>query len=162
MDHWQETYWYAPANMLLDAGLVMPDAQRGTGIDIIGLNLMTTETDTTTHYFYGMAHRYLPDEQWITNFWISAVFHAFEDDRLMIEAVQRHMGSATDIVALRPHINKSDQTALMARRPQASLISAEKAGTSCKGRPAARRGGKECVDRSMDRGSPTHQKKTDT
>src|SRR3546814_5506063 len=31
MDHWQETYWYAPANMLLDAGLVMPDAQRGTG-----------------------------------------------------------------------------------------------------------------------------------
>src|SRR3546814_10625526 len=51
MDHWQETYWYAPANMLLDAGLVMPDAQRGTGIDIIGLNLMTPETETTTHYF---------------------------------------------------------------------------------------------------------------
>src|SRR3546814_7794005 len=54
MDHWQETYWYAPANMLLDAGLVMPDAQRGTGIDIIGLNLMTPETETTTHYFYGI------------------------------------------------------------------------------------------------------------
>src|SRR3546814_14354178 len=50
----------------------------------------------------------------------------------MIEAVQRNMGSATDIVALRPHINKSDQTALMARRHLASLISAEKAGISCK------------------------------
>src|SRR3546814_3007721 len=25
MDHSQETYWYAPANMPLDAGLVMPD-----------------------------------------------------------------------------------------------------------------------------------------
>src|SRR3546814_14497873 len=79
-------------------------SQRGTGIDIIGLNLMTPETETTTHYFYGMAHRYLHDEQWITDFWMSAVFHAFEDDRLMIEAVQRNMGSATDIVALRPHI----------------------------------------------------------
>src|SRR3546814_6645926 len=93
---------------------------------------MTPETETTTHYFYGMAHRYLHDEQWITDFWMSAVVHAFEDDRLMIEAVQRNMGSATDIVALRPHINKSDQTALMARRHLASLISAEKAGISCK------------------------------
>src|SRR3546814_17033305 len=63
---------------------------------------------------------------------MSAVFHAFEDDRLMIEAVQRNMGSATDIVALRPHINKSDKTALMARRHLASLISAEKAGIPCK------------------------------
>src|SRR3546814_3098484 len=86
---------------------------------------MTPETETTTHYFYGMAHRYLHDEQWITDFWMSAVFHAFEDDRLMIEAVQRNMGSATDIVALRPHINKSDQTALMARRHLASLIRSE-------------------------------------
>src|SRR3546814_1001226 len=79
-----------------------------------------------------MAHRYLHDEQWITDFWMSAVFHAFEDDRLMIEAVQRNMGSATDIVALRPHIHKSDQTALLARRHLASLLSAEKAGIPCK------------------------------
>src|SRR3546814_11979826 len=96
MDHWQETYWYAPANMLLDAGLVMPDAQRGTGIDIIGLNLMKPETETTTHYFSGMAHRNLHDEQWITDFWMSAVFHAFEDDRLMTEGVQRNMGSENE------------------------------------------------------------------
>jgi len=132
MDHWQETYWYAPANMLLDAGLVLPGAARDTGIDIIGLNLMTPETETTTHYFYGMAHRYRHDEQRITDFWMNAVFHAFDDDRLMIEAVQRNMGAATDIVALRPHINKSDQTALMARRHLASLISAENTGAPCK------------------------------
>lgn len=134
MDHWQETYWYAPANMLLDSGLVMPDAERGTGIDIIGLNLMTPETETTTHYFYGMAHEYRHDEQWVTDFWMNAVFHAFEDDRLMIEAVQRNMGSVTDIVSLRPHINKADQTALMARRHLAKLISDEKDSTPCENR----------------------------
>ncbi|MBJ7437791.1 MAG: aromatic ring-hydroxylating dioxygenase subunit alpha [Sphingopyxis sp.] len=132
MDHWQETYWYAPANMLLDAGLVMPGAARGTGIDIIGLNLMTPETQTTTHYFYGMAHQYRHEERWVTDFWMNAVFHAFEDDRLMIEAVQRNMGSETDVVTLRPHINKADQTALMARRHLAKLIHEENKGLPAK------------------------------
>lgn len=132
MDHWQETYWYAPANMLLDAGLVMPGAERDTGIDIIGLNLMTPETETTTHYFYGMAHHYRHDEPWVTDFWMNAVLHAFEDDRLMIEAVQQNMGHVTDIVALRPHINKADQTALMARRHLARLIAEENGGLPCK------------------------------
>ena len=125
MDHWQDTYWFA-ANMLLDAGLVMPGAARSTGIDIMGLNCMTPETELTTHYFYGMAHAYRHDEKWVTDFWMDAVNHAFEDDRLMIEAVQRNMGAISDIIALRPHINKADKTALIARRALARLIAAER------------------------------------
>jgi vanillate O-demethylase monooxygenase subunit len=128
MDHWQETYWYAPANMLLDMGLVMPGADRGTGIDAVGLNLMTPETETSCHYFYGMAHNYRHNEPWVIEFWMNAVTHAFEDDRAMIEAVQSRMGVETEILEMRPHINRADKTALIARRLLAKLISAERGG----------------------------------
>jgi phenylpropionate dioxygenase-like ring-hydroxylating dioxygenase large terminal subunit len=52
VDAWNEMRWDPPACMLLDAGVTEPDTGKAAGTGIIGIHLLTPQTEHTTHYHF--------------------------------------------------------------------------------------------------------------
>jgi vanillate O-demethylase monooxygenase subunit len=52
VDFWADMRWSAPSNMLNNTGVTDPGADRGAGVGIYGVHLLTPETETTTHYHF--------------------------------------------------------------------------------------------------------------
>lgn len=128
VDLWMDMHWSAGSNLMLDVGVTPTGRPRDEGVAIMGLDCLTPETETTTHYFYGAAHRYRRNEPAVTAFWMQALDYAFDQDRRMVESVQRNMGAAWDILAMNPVVNKADRAAIRARRILRKLIDAQDAG----------------------------------
>ncbi len=77
---------------------------------------------TSSHYFYGVVHKYRRDEPAATAFWMQALDYAFDQDKRMVESVQRNMGGERDILKMSPEINRADKAAVRARRILKMLI----------------------------------------
>jgi phenylpropionate dioxygenase-like ring-hydroxylating dioxygenase large terminal subunit len=52
VDTWTEMRWDVPGCMLLDAGVTVPGSGKAAGTAVIGIHLLTPETETTTHYHF--------------------------------------------------------------------------------------------------------------
>jgi len=103
--------WQAPASMLLEVGICPAGADRSRPLmpPLVGPHIITPETQTSSHYFYGFPKL---DGARSTD----ATGAAFkEEDQPMIEAVQRNMGDL-DFWGKRPAILKVDAGAIHARR----------------------------------------------
>jgi vanillate O-demethylase monooxygenase subunit len=125
VDFWMDMYWEPGSNMMLDVGITPAGTDRSAGTGIMNMDCVTPETATSTHYFYGTALKASPGDQSTIAFWMRAEAYAFDQDKRMIEAVQRNMGEAWDILAMDPVINKGDRAALHARRTLGKLIAAQ-------------------------------------
>lgn len=111
VDHWMDMRWQAPASMLLTVGICPAGADRNQPLipPLVGPHIITPETKTSSHYFYGFPQL---DGAKSTD----ATGAAFtEEDQPMIEAIQRNMGDV-DFWASRPAILKVDSGAIHARR----------------------------------------------
>jgi phenylpropionate dioxygenase-like ring-hydroxylating dioxygenase large terminal subunit len=111
VDHWLEMRWAAPASMLLEAGICPAgvDRQESTIAKMVGPHIITPQTETSSHYFYGYPVGTGGESE-------DPVGEAFtNEDQPMIEAVQRNMGD-TDFWGRRPVILSHDTGSVMARR----------------------------------------------
>lgn len=54
-DMWIDTRWNAPASVMLDIGQTPPGAPRESGLNQLLAHIVTPETATTSHYFWGVA-----------------------------------------------------------------------------------------------------------
>ncbi|WP_322049552.1 aromatic ring-hydroxylating dioxygenase subunit alpha [Paraburkholderia sp. J67] len=54
-DMWIDTRWNAPANVMLDIGQTAPGMGREAGLKQLLAHIVTPETATTSHYFWGVA-----------------------------------------------------------------------------------------------------------
>ncbi len=126
VDTWIDMYWEVGSNLILDVGVTPAGRPRDEGIGLWQLDCLTPETETSTHYFFGAAHKYRIKEPAITAFWMGALNYAFNQDKTIIEAVQENMGAEWDVLQMNPVLNKADRGALQARRILASLVALEK------------------------------------
>jgi phenylpropionate dioxygenase-like ring-hydroxylating dioxygenase large terminal subunit len=94
VDRWHFYELVVPANMLMESGI----QPTGTGVregrhdhsqQFRAYNLLTPETDTTTHYFFALAHGFGLDDPSVTEGVYDEVVKAFKEDGEMIEAQQR-------------------------------------------------------------------------
>jgi phenylpropionate dioxygenase-like ring-hydroxylating dioxygenase large terminal subunit len=109
VDHWLEVRWAAPATMMLEAGLCMAGTDRHASPFplMVAPHIITPETETTSHYFYGYP---------INSEDADSVGKAFTDeDQPMMEAIQKSMGN-TDFWERRPVILQVDAGSVLARR----------------------------------------------
>ncbi|WP_404478065.1 Rieske 2Fe-2S domain-containing protein [Novosphingobium sp. BL-52-GroH] len=107
-DHWLHMRWTAPASMMLEIGLCPAgvDPTQAPMPPMRGPHIITPETQTRSHYFYGFSAMQGED----------GVGRAFrEEDQPMLEAVQRSMGD-TDFWSRKPVILNVDAGAVRARR----------------------------------------------
>ena len=115
-DHWREVRWDAPALLLLRAGATLMGRPREEGVDSLNGHLMTPETDTSTHYFYGGSRSFDLQNAAFNDRLRGCLEHAFAcEDKPMIEAQQESMGT-TDFWSLGPVLFAIDNGPVRVRR----------------------------------------------
>ncbi len=127
VDFWLDMRWDPPSNMRFSIGLTPAGHPRSDGVCSLEPHLLTPETETSTHYFWGDSRDYLREDPGVSAMYEQLLRGVFDgEDKLMIEAQQRNMGT-TDLMALRPALLKSDGAAIRVRQILADLIAAEQA-----------------------------------
>ena len=125
VDHWLNMRWDAPANMLLDVGITPTGKHRDEGIWVYGTDILTPETETSTHYFWAISREYARDDEAASDAWRAAIAGAFDgQDRPMLEAQQAMIGDA-EFESLKPALIRADLGTVKARRKLRELIAAE-------------------------------------
>jgi len=89
VDYWVNLRWNAPGVCVLDTGVAPTGTPKEEGAGQNGTHILTPETETSTHYFYGSSRNYLqddPEEDEAIRHWQAVGFG--EQDKPMIEAIQ--------------------------------------------------------------------------
>jgi vanillate O-demethylase monooxygenase subunit len=119
--------WQAPATMYLAIGAVPAGSPRDAD-PVIGhqAHILTPETATTTHYFWGTSRGQPPSEA--GDGYLRALFgQAFdEEDKPIIEAAYNNLDGA-DFWDMKPAFLGIDQGGTRARRKLEQLIKQEQA-----------------------------------
>jgi phenylpropionate dioxygenase-like ring-hydroxylating dioxygenase large terminal subunit len=125
---WQRTVYLPPGYIVIDVGVEplepVPGSLRVEGRVI---DLVTPETETTSHYFWSFARNFRLDETGVTEFLRENVRRTFDEDQEMLELQQRNIGNETEpsfAVAV-----KADAGPTQGRRLLASMIEAEARGS---------------------------------
>ena len=120
--HHVTVQWRAPSTMLLTVGAVQDSDDEADGLISWDFHLMTPETETTTHYFFGSRRNWGVEDAELNRMKLQGTIAAFADeDKPIIEAVQKEMGT-TDLWSLKPVLLSSDPAAVRARRTLTQLI----------------------------------------
>lgn len=101
-------------------------------------HLLTPETETSTHYFWGSGRNYMHDNAEMTaqtEAMIQMVFST--QDGPMIEAQQRSMGTSDKFLDMKPAILRADTAGLAARRILKRKIDVEARGEMAVAEPEA-------------------------
>jgi phenylpropionate dioxygenase-like ring-hydroxylating dioxygenase large terminal subunit len=127
VDRWLDCRWQVPALIELYSGATLAGHSRSDGTEAPGVHFFTPETQSTTHYFYGMCcPRSLgPQAQEIAQQRTDAVRGPFESEDLPVVEGQQAMIGDADFMSLRPLLMPGDAAAAKARRVLEKLISAE-------------------------------------
>lgn len=129
VDRWQIITYTPPANVRLHTGgcpvgTGAPEGARAGGIAFRNLNMITPETERSTHYFWAEAHDFGLDRPETTDFVFAQFDEAFREDWVVFEAQQRAIDLAPD--APRMHL-LGDQGQQIAMRILDAAIAADSA-----------------------------------
>ena len=96
VDRWQIINFAPPAFLRLDVGATptgtgAPQGKRVGGIGMWNLNLITPETESSSHYFWGQAHNFDIHNPKTTDMIIEQIRTAFQEDVAVFEAQQRNL-----------------------------------------------------------------------
>lgn len=127
MDHWLEMRCDPPGCMITFFGVTEPGKTRAEGWGTYNPNIITPETESTTHYFWAVARDFDLDDKEMTRMNGMAASYAFEnEDRPVIEAQQTVL-AGRDLMSLRPVLLTNDQGSGRARRFIDRKLKAEQA-----------------------------------
>ena len=89
VDRWQRTVYKPPGYIVIDVG-VQPLEPVSGSLRVEGrvIDLITPETETSTHYFWAFARNFRLDEPAVTEFLRDNVRRTFDEDKVMLESQQ--------------------------------------------------------------------------
>lgn len=126
LDHWLEMRCVPPGCMITFYGFTSPGKSRAEGWGTYNPNIITPETDTSTHYFWAVARDFdLDDEEMSKKFEAGAAYAFDNEDRPIIEAQQRALGSR-ELMSMKPVLLQNDHGSGRARRVIELRIAEEK------------------------------------
>jgi vanillate O-demethylase monooxygenase subunit len=130
IDRWQRTVYHPPGFIVIDVGVQPLDAPAGSNrVEGRVINLMTPETETSTHYFWAFARNFRLDEPEVTDYLRANVGRTFDEDKEMLESQQRNLGDADAAEPAFTIAVKADVGPTQGRRLLASLIASEARGS---------------------------------
>ncbi|WP_341963388.1 aromatic ring-hydroxylating dioxygenase subunit alpha [Pseudomonas sp. RC10] len=124
VDRWLDVRWDAPATLLLNTGATRTGSSREEGSPVPTVHFFTPETETTTHYWFGISFpkRLAEVGEQKAKMYIQGLRVPFETEDLpMLEAQQASMGDE-DFWDLKPILLIGDAGAIRARRILDRLI----------------------------------------
>lgn len=126
-DHRNVMRWNPPGVLLLDVGMTGVGEPVENGLSIPTAHLLTPETETTSHYFWGMARDFRREDDAFSKKLLQVGMDIFDnEDKPMIEAQQRGMGETTDLMSLKPVLLTTDGPSVKARRIVQRLVDEER------------------------------------
>ena len=94
VDRWQICRFIAPSSIMIDVGVAPVDAgatldHHDQGVRGMVINCMTPETETSCHYFWGMARNFDIDDAGFTARFKKQQGDVFAEDQVILDAQQR-------------------------------------------------------------------------
>lgn len=114
IDFWTDMTWQLPANYVLNVGGTPAGLPRSEGVFTLNIDLMTPETETTTHYFWTLSRDFEKDNPDFDAQMFKTVTFAFDQDVDVIEAQQTRLPHG-DIRGMRLAACREDAPAMRAR-----------------------------------------------
>jgi phenylpropionate dioxygenase-like ring-hydroxylating dioxygenase large terminal subunit len=125
VDHWLEMRYVPPANMMTYYGITRCGESRESGWDTHNPNIITPETDNTTHYFWATCRTFDLGNESLTTMFREGARNAFEnEDRPLLEAQQATLGPR-DLMNMKPVLLVNDSGSVRVRRLLQKMIDAE-------------------------------------
>ena len=125
VQRWLNVRWDPPAMMKLTVGVLPVGEPREKAHESQGCHLMTPATETSTHYFWAQGRNWGEPDPQMDAGRLASLRKAFDtQDKPMIEAVQRNMGTS-DLDSLKPVMLATDAGPVRARRVLRQLIERE-------------------------------------
>lgn len=116
MDHWLEMRCDPPGCIITFYGVTEPGKTREEGWGTYNPNIITPETESTTHYFWAIARDFDLDDDAMSEAFAEGAGYAFEhEDRPVIEAQQRVL-NGRELMDMKPVLLQNDQGSGRARR----------------------------------------------
>jgi len=101
INRWHTTIFQPPSFNVIENGSYPHDGSRDQALERRILNLITPETDTSSHYFWGIARAYQHDDEALTAYIQEQIYYTFDQDKVVLEAQQRNLADSPFPVALR-------------------------------------------------------------
>jgi len=125
VDRWLEMRFVTPASVMTYYGITRFGEPREAGWDTHNPNIITPETETTTHSFWATCRTFDLQNQQLTEMFREGAKNAFEnEDRPMLEPQQELVGSG-DLMALKPVLLVNDAGSVRVRRLLARMMGEE-------------------------------------
>jgi len=126
VDFWLEMRWDQPSMMRNHVGVSLPGESLDHGAEHFGTHLLTPETETSTHYFFGSSRNYAQSNPDIDEAWRQWQHQAFDlEDGPICRAVQQ-MTPIAKSLGMREMLLQSDKSAVMAARILQKAIDQER------------------------------------
>lgn len=124
VDRWQVCQFVPPAAVMIDVGVAPVGAgatidAHDQGVRGFVIDFMTPESETSMHYFWGMARSFRIEDSGFTTRFKQAQGGVFSEDKEILEAQQRAIGANPD---LRLNAFNIDQGGVRARQIIARMI----------------------------------------
>jgi vanillate O-demethylase monooxygenase subunit len=92
VDWWRFARWEPPGPLLFEVGACRAGTSPAAGRRVINPNLLTPETETSTHYFWTVGRTFeIDDPQWTEQLY-TQTRAAFDQDKMILEGQQRAIG----------------------------------------------------------------------
>jgi phenylpropionate dioxygenase-like ring-hydroxylating dioxygenase large terminal subunit len=92
IDRWHTTIFTPPGFLVIENGSMPTGSDRGAAKERRVLHLVTPETESSSHYFWGIARQYDKDDADLTEFLRTGTATTFDQDKDILEAQQRSLG----------------------------------------------------------------------
>jgi len=133
VDRWQICRFNAPSHIMIDVGVALAgnggiDAPIEKRASSVVVDFITPETDSTMHYFWGMARNFQPEDAQLTDKIREGQGGIFTEDLEVLEAQQRNLDRYPDRDLLKLDI---DAGGVQARRMIERAIKTEQESAKC-------------------------------
>jgi vanillate O-demethylase monooxygenase subunit len=96
VDRWQVCHFVPPSHVMIEVGVALAghggiDAPKDKKASSIVVDFITPETDTSIHYFWGMARRFKPEDAELTATIRAGQGKVFGEDLQMLEQQQKNL-----------------------------------------------------------------------
>jgi vanillate O-demethylase monooxygenase subunit len=125
INRWHTTIFQPPSFNVIENGSYPHTATRSEALERRILNMITPETDTSSHYFWGVARAFLHEDTALTSYIQEQIYHTFDQDKVLLEAQQRNLGQESN--APFPVALRTDVGPIQARKLVKQIIDKEQA-----------------------------------
>ena len=137
INRWHTNHFRPPGFHVIANGAIPADAtHKGQALERKVLNLITPETPTSSHYFWGIVRQFRRDDRALDETIREGIVRTFDQDKAVLEAQQRAIGPDPDNVAF-PVSIRVDAGPIQGRKLVAVMIAREQASVAAG--PAAKK-----------------------